>query len=97
MRRYTTEKILREQGRGPRLLSPSPTSKGKLICRYLSIHIVALALGKMNIVLEDAVEERFRKTVFQSKGMKKGNISEAIREAIEAWMDRETKMGRRTK
>jgi hypothetical protein len=51
----------------------------------------------MNIVLEDTVEERFRKTVFQSKGMKKGNISEAIQEALEAWMEREAKMGRRTK
>jgi hypothetical protein len=57
----------------------------------------ALALGKMNIVLEDAVEERFRKTIFQSKGMKKGNISEAIQEAIEAWMEREAKTGRRAK
>ncbi len=51
----------------------------------------------MNIVLEDTVEERFRKTVFQSKGMKKGNRAEAIQEALEAWMEREAKMGRRTK
>ena len=58
---------------------------------------MGFTLGKMNIVLEDTVEERFRKTVFQSKGMKKGNISEAIQEALEAWMQREAKMGRRTK
>lgn len=44
-------------------------------------------MGKMNIVLEDNLEEKFRRAVFESKGMKKGNISESIREAIEMWID----------
>jgi hypothetical protein len=43
-------------------------------------------MGKMNIVLDDNLEERFRKSVFEKKGMKKGNISEALEEAIEAWI-----------
>jgi len=33
-------------------------------------------MGKMNVVLPDDVEERFRRAVFEKKGMKKGNISE---------------------
>jgi hypothetical protein len=28
----------------------------------------------------------FRKAVFEKKGMKKGNISEALEEAIDAWI-----------
>ncbi|HKZ42171.1 MAG TPA: hypothetical protein VJ044_14495 [Candidatus Hodarchaeales archaeon] len=40
----------------------------------------------MNIVLDDKLEEQFRKTVFQRKGMKKGNISKAIQEAIVSWI-----------
>ena len=40
----------------------------------------------MNIVLDDKIEERFRKAVFDNKGMKKGNISEALEEAIEEWI-----------
>jgi hypothetical protein len=44
-------------------------------------------LGKMNIVLDDKLEEKFRKTVFERKGMKKGNISEALEEAIKQWME----------
>ena len=44
-------------------------------------------MGKMNIVLSDELEEKFRKAVFERKGMKKGNISEALKEAIEQWMD----------
>lgn len=43
-------------------------------------------MGKMNIVLDDVIEEKFRKAVFQRKGMRKGNISEAIEEAIEHWI-----------
>ncbi|MCJ7632616.1 hypothetical protein MUP77_09525 [Candidatus Bathyarchaeota archaeon] len=42
----------------------------------------------MNIVLDDKLEDRFRKAVFESKGMKKGNISEAIEEAIECWIQK---------
>jgi len=46
----------------------------------------------MNIVLHKDLEERFRKAVFEKKGMKKGNISEAIEEALEEWIkQRETK------
>ena len=43
-------------------------------------------MGKMNIVLTDELEQKFRKAVFERKGMKKGNISEAIEEAIELWI-----------
>ena len=43
-------------------------------------------MGKMNIVLDDKLEERFRKAVFDNKGMKKGNISEALEEAVDLWI-----------
>jgi epoxyqueuosine reductase QueG len=42
----------------------------------------------MNIVLDDKLEKRFRKAVFDKKGMKKGNISEALEEAIKDWIDK---------
>ncbi len=41
----------------------------------------------MNVVLSDEVEEKFRKAVFERKGMKKGNISVALEEAINEWID----------
>jgi hypothetical protein len=43
-------------------------------------------MGKMNIVLDDILEQNFREAVFKVKGMKKGNISEAIEEAINCWI-----------
>ena len=48
-------------------------------------------MAKMNIVLDDALEERFRKAVFETKGMKKGNISSAIEEALDAWIKEQEK------
>lgn len=46
-------------------------------------------MGKMNVVLNNDLEERFRRVVFERKGMKKGNISEALEEALESWIRRE--------
>lgn len=43
-------------------------------------------MGKINIALDDAVEEKFRKAVYQRMGMKKGNISKALEEAIDVWI-----------
>jgi Ribbon-helix-helix domain len=43
-------------------------------------------MGKMNIIISDDTEERFRKAVSDSKGMRKGNISIAIEEAINLWI-----------
>ena len=48
-------------------------------------------VGKMNIVVGDDVEERFRKAVANTKGFRKGNISIALQEAIELWIKEQTK------
>ena len=48
-------------------------------------------MGKMNIVLTDNTEEKFRKAVFENFGLKKGNISLALEEAIQAWIDKKNK------
>lgn len=43
----------------------------------------------MNIVLSDEREKKFRKVVYETKGYKKGNISEAIEEAIDCWIEKQ--------
>jgi Arc/MetJ-type ribon-helix-helix transcriptional regulator len=44
-------------------------------------------MGKVTLVLDDKLEERFREAIFKSKGMKRGNMSEAFHEAIELWIE----------
>jgi hypothetical protein len=61
------------------------------ITLYRDVYIKRL-LGKMNIVLGDKTEERFRKAVADNKGMKKGNISVALEEAIELWIEQQARM-----
>lgn len=41
---------------------------------------------RMDVYLSEDDERRFREAVFKRKGMKKGNISEAVKEAILLWM-----------
>jgi hypothetical protein len=41
---------------------------------------------KINVSIDDKIEENFRKEVYKRKGMKKGNISEALEEAINSWI-----------
>lgn len=43
-------------------------------------------MGKVTLVLDDKLEERFREAIFKSKGMKRGNMSEAFEEALEMWI-----------
>jgi len=43
-------------------------------------------MAKMNIVLTNETDEKFRRAVSEFKGMKKGNISLALEEAIELWI-----------
>lgn len=46
-------------------------------------------MGRIDIILPDNLEEEFRTEVFKSKGMKKGNITAAIIDAIKIWMKQE--------
>lgn len=43
-------------------------------------------MGKVTLVLDDELEQRFREAIFKSKGMKRGNIQSAIEEAIDCWI-----------
>jgi hypothetical protein len=44
---------------------------------------------KLTVLIDDKLDERFREAVFKKKGMHKGNITDAIEEAIECWMEKE--------
>ncbi|MDH5795171.1 MAG: hypothetical protein OEZ24_03590 [Candidatus Bathyarchaeota archaeon] len=43
-------------------------------------------MGKLNLSLKDEVEAKFREEVFKRKGMKKGNLKEAVEEAMLLWV-----------
>ncbi len=49
-----------------------------------------MKMGKIYVVLPEDLEEKFRKAVFNRFGMKKGNLTIAIEEAIEDWVNKES-------
>lgn len=51
---------------------------------------------KLQVVLSDETEQRLRDTIYKTKGMKKGNISEAIEEAIEDWIEKSLKESKKS-
>jgi hypothetical protein len=53
-------------------------------------------MGKMNIAIKDETEERFRRAIADYRGLKKGNISKALEEAIEMWIDHVANVNRKT-
>jgi len=46
---------------------------------------------KLTVLIQDKLDKRFREAIFKSKGMYRGNITEAIEEAIELWITEQTK------
>jgi hypothetical protein len=43
-------------------------------------------MGKMNVVISDKTEKKFREAVARHLGFRKGNISRALEEAIDLWI-----------
>lgn len=47
---------------------------------------------KLTVLIEDDLDERFRVAVFKAKGMHKGNLTEAVEEALELWIENPNKI-----
>jgi len=56
------------------------------------IIVVRNKMGRIDVVLPDDLEKRLRDAVFQRKGMKRGNLKQAIHEAIILWIERGEKV-----
>lgn len=47
-----------------------------------------IKVARMDIIIPDDLEKRFREEVFKRLGMKRGNITVAIQEAIKQWIEK---------
>jgi len=44
-------------------------------------------MGRIDIILDDDLEKEFREEVFKGYGLRRGNLTQAIEEAIKMWID----------
>lgn len=49
-------------------------------------------MARIDIIMRDDLEKRFREEVFKKYGMKKGNITIAVEEAIDDWIKKKKKL-----
>ncbi|MFA5001978.1 MAG: hypothetical protein WC502_03260 [Methanolinea sp.] len=48
-------------------------------------------MGRIDIILPDELEEEFRQEVAKELGMKRGNLSLALQEAVKLWIEKHQK------
>jgi len=56
-----------------------------------------MKMGRIDVTLPDDLEKRLRGAVFKRKGMKRGNLKEAVNEAIILWISAGEKVKSRTR
>jgi len=44
-------------------------------------------LGRLNLNIDRVLEEKFRRKVYERKGLKKGNLTNALQEAMVMWIN----------
>jgi len=44
-------------------------------------------MGKINLKIKDEIEQKFREEVFKRKGLRKGNLTKALEEAMVLWIN----------
>ena len=47
---------------------------------------IIMKMGKIHLSIDDDLDDRFRMAVAKKKGMKKGNLTEAVEEAMKDWI-----------
>ena len=46
-----------------------------------------IKMGKLNVIISDGLDEKFRLEIAKRLGMKKGNLTKAVEEAMEMWIN----------
>lgn len=54
-------------------------------------------MTRLDLNINDELEKKFRDMVYQTKGMKKGNLTLSLEEAIESWILQQAKKKRENK
>jgi hypothetical protein len=56
---------------------------GKTLYTESSLMII---MGRLDLNISDQLEQKFRDMVYKTKGMKKGNLTISLEEALDLWI-----------
>ncbi len=45
-------------------------------------------MGKVNLSIDDEIDKKFRVAVAKKKGLRKGNLTKAVEEAMKLWISK---------
>jgi hypothetical protein len=54
-------------------------------------------MARFNLMIDDKLNEEFRKEVFNRMGMKRGNIQFAVEQALQDWINKKPTKGEKNK
>jgi hypothetical protein len=49
-------------------------------------------MARINLVIDDELDKRFRSAVFKKTGLRKGDIQKAAQEALKMWIEAQNKV-----
>jgi hypothetical protein len=49
---------------------------------------MVVSMGKIDLIISDELEKKFREAIFKRYGLKRGNIAKAAEEAITDWIEK---------
>lgn len=61
---------------------------------HVSHYLRNMGTTRLNLVVDEDLEQKFRRAVFEKYGMKKGNIQKAVEEALQEWMKQQKRESR---
>lgn len=59
----------------------------KVYMHHLRNMCQVVTVGRINVQIERDLEDKFRRKVYERKGLKKGNLTDAVKEAMIMWIN----------
>jgi len=68
--------------------------ESEFLLQFLQKPIEVNETGTLNLIISDELERQFREAIYKKYGMRKGNITKAVEDAITDWINKQNLQGK---